>query len=266
MRRSSGKKLMIRSSAWLALLACSVARHRWPVSANATACSMVSRSRISPIRITSGACRRLFLSAMLQPSVSSPTSRWVTMQFLCACTNSTGSSTVMMWPKEFSLRQSTMAASVVVLPQPVAPTRITSPRLVMATSLRISGNFSSSMVGIFCGITRNTIPTLPICMKVLTRKRPIPGGATAKLHSLVASNSDICRSFMIERTSANVCAAERGCADTLLTLPSTLMAGGKSAVINRSLPLRLTMSLSSSCMNWLAWSRFMVFPPIRSNR
>ena len=40
-RRSSGKKLMIRSSAWLALLACSVAMHRCPVSANATACSMV---------------------------------------------------------------------------------------------------------------------------------------------------------------------------------------------------------------------------------
>ncbi|MNT67289.1 hypothetical protein D3C72_2054190 [compost metagenome] len=27
-RRSSGKKLMMRSSAWLALLACSVAKHR----------------------------------------------------------------------------------------------------------------------------------------------------------------------------------------------------------------------------------------------
>ena len=54
-RRSSGKKLMIRSSAWFALLACSVPMHRWPVSAKATACSIVSRSRISPIMITSGA-------------------------------------------------------------------------------------------------------------------------------------------------------------------------------------------------------------------
>ncbi|MNP20996.1 hypothetical protein D3C76_1135990 [compost metagenome] len=35
--RSAGKKWMIRSSAWLALLACRVARHRWPVSAKATA-------------------------------------------------------------------------------------------------------------------------------------------------------------------------------------------------------------------------------------
>src|SRR5450830_1028382 len=31
-RRSSGKKFTMRSSAWLALLACSVARHRWPVA------------------------------------------------------------------------------------------------------------------------------------------------------------------------------------------------------------------------------------------
>ena len=89
---------MTRSSAWLALLACSVAMHRWPVSAKAIACSMVSRSRISPIRITSGAWRSVFFSAASQLSVSRPTSRCVTMQFLCGCTNSTGSSMVMMWP------------------------------------------------------------------------------------------------------------------------------------------------------------------------
>ena len=32
------------------------------------------------------------------PSVSTPTSRWVTMQLRCSCTNSIGSSIVMMWP------------------------------------------------------------------------------------------------------------------------------------------------------------------------
>src|SRR6476620_6601807 len=42
-RRSSGKKLMIRSSAWLELFACRVPRHRCPVSANATAWSLVLR-------------------------------------------------------------------------------------------------------------------------------------------------------------------------------------------------------------------------------
>ncbi|MNC88562.1 hypothetical protein D3C83_43890 [compost metagenome] len=103
-RRSSGKKLMMRSIAWLELLACSVPRHRWPVSAKAMACSITSRSRISPIRITSGAWRRVFFSAASQESVSTPTSRCVMMQFLCGCTYSTGSSMVMMWPWEFSLR------------------------------------------------------------------------------------------------------------------------------------------------------------------
>ena len=102
--RSSGKKLMMRSIAWLALLACKVAKHKWPVSANAIACSMVSASRISPIKITSGAWRKVFFKAISQLSVSMPTSRCITTQFLCGCTNSTGSSMVMMWPYECSLR------------------------------------------------------------------------------------------------------------------------------------------------------------------
>ena len=63
-----------------------------------------SMSRISPIRITSGAWRKVFFSALSQESVSTPTSRWVIRQFWCGCTYSTGSSMVMMWPWEFSLR------------------------------------------------------------------------------------------------------------------------------------------------------------------
>ena len=82
LRRSSGKKLMMRSIVWLALLACSVPRHRWPVSAKAIACSIVSASRISPIRITSGAWRSVFFSAWCQECVSTPTSRCVTSDFL----------------------------------------------------------------------------------------------------------------------------------------------------------------------------------------
>src|SRR6188508_3286416 len=56
--------------------------------------SMVSRSRISPIRMTSGAWRSVFLSAACQFSVSTPTSRCVITQPLCWCTYSTGSSMV----------------------------------------------------------------------------------------------------------------------------------------------------------------------------
>ena len=66
LRRSSGKKFMMRSMVWLALFECNVPRHRCPVSANAMACSIVSVSRISPIRITSGAWRKVFFSALCQ--------------------------------------------------------------------------------------------------------------------------------------------------------------------------------------------------------
>ena len=102
-----------------------------------------------------------------------------------------------------------------------------------------------------------TRPTWPCCTKALTRKRPMPCGATAKLHSLVRSNSAACLSFMIERVSASVCWPVSGCGETLVTLPSTLIAGGKSAVRNRSEPLRDTISRSRSLTNFDAWSRSM---------
>ena len=45
------------------------------------------------------------------------------------------------------------------------------------------------MVGSVSGITRSTMPTRPCWMNALTRKRPMPEGEMAKLHSLVRSNS-----------------------------------------------------------------------------
>ena len=188
-RFSSGKKLMMRSSAWLVEFACSVHITRWPVSAKAIACSIVSRSRTSPIRITSGAWRSVFFSATCQVSQSTPTSRCEMMQFLCGCTYSIGSSIVMMWPFEFSLRYPTIAASEVDLPEPVAPTTMMMPRLAIASSLIRCGRFSSSVVGMWSAIVRNTMPTLPCCTNAETRKRPMPVGLIAKLHSLVFSNS-----------------------------------------------------------------------------
>jgi len=80
----------------------------------------------------------------------------------------------------------------------------------------------------------------------------MPVGEMAKLHSLVRSNSAICLSLMTERASASVWAAFNGWGDTLVTLPSTLIAGGNSAVMNKSLPLRLIISLSRSLMNLVA--------------
>ena len=85
---------MMRSIVWLALLACSVPRHRWPVSANAIACSIVSASRISPIRITSGAWRSVFFSAWCQDMRVDADLAVRDQRLLSdACTYSTGSST-----------------------------------------------------------------------------------------------------------------------------------------------------------------------------
>ena len=223
---------------------------------------MVSRSRISPIKITSGAWRSVFLRAASQLSVSRPTSRCVMMQFLWGCTNSIGSSMVMMCPWECSLRQSTMAAKEVDLPEPVAPTKMHRPRWVIATSLSTCGRPMESMEGIVAGMVRSTRPTRPCWIKALARKRPMPAGEIAKLHSLVRSNSATCLSLMMERASDIVCAATKGWSIRRVTLPSTLMAGGKSAVINKSLPLRATMSLRRSLINLLAWSRSMSLSPI----
>ena len=120
---------------------------------------MVSRVRTSPIRITSGAWRRVFFSATSKDSVSMPTSRWVTMQFWCWWMNSIGSSMVMMWPLEFLLRWPIIAASEVDLPVPVAPTKRISPRLDSDSFFSTSGSLRSSRVGMLVSMRRNTMPT-----------------------------------------------------------------------------------------------------------
>src|SRR5689334_21519306 len=156
-----------------------------------------------------------------------------------------------------------MAASEVDLPEPVPPTKITSPRLVMATSLRTCGRFRSSNLGIVAVMVRSTMPTRPCWTKAFTRKRPTPEGEMAKLHSLVASNSAACLSVMIERASSCVWIGDRLCCDTGVTLPSTFIAGGKPAVMKRSEPLRAMRARSRSCMNLRLCSRSMVSPVAR---
>ena len=49
---------MMRLTVPWAPVVCSVAKTTWPVSAAVIAASIVSRSRISPTRITSGSCRK----------------------------------------------------------------------------------------------------------------------------------------------------------------------------------------------------------------
>ena len=60
---------------------CRVAKTRWPVSAAVSATEIVSRSRSSPMRMTSGSWRSTCLSAFAKLCVSWPTSRWLTSDF-----------------------------------------------------------------------------------------------------------------------------------------------------------------------------------------
>ena len=177
------------------------------------------------------------------------------MQFLCTCTNSTGSSMVMMWPWLCSLRWPIIAASVVDLPEPVAPTIRIRPRCVIDSSLITGGRFRVARSGISLLITRSTRPVRPICVKALTRKRPMPPGLMAKFSSLLASNSAAWRSFISARASSMVCWVVSGLSETGTILPLILKAGGKSTVRNRSEPSLAIISRSRSYRKADACSR-----------
>ena len=88
---------MMRSQVLAALLVCSVAKTIVPFSAAESASWIVSRSRISPTRIRSGSSRPAALSASAKLVAWLPISRWWIRQRLFGCTNSIGSSIVMMW-------------------------------------------------------------------------------------------------------------------------------------------------------------------------
>ena len=124
----AGNTSMMRSIVCAASCVCRVANTRWPVSAAVRAVEIVSRSRISPTRITSGSWRRAAFRASPKLCASEPSSRWLTMHFLCPCRNSIGSSIVMMCSSRVLLISSIIAASDVDLPEPVGPVTSTKPR------------------------------------------------------------------------------------------------------------------------------------------
>ena len=116
----------------------------------------------------------------------------------------------------------------------------------MITSFSTGGSFRSSNSGIEVVMVRMIMPTFCIWMKAFTRKRPMPAGLIAKLHSLVASNCAACLSFMTARASIAVCCEVRGCCDSGCILPSPFIAGGKPSVMNRSDPFFASIARSRS--------------------
>ena len=89
-----GKTSITRSTVAAAPVVCSVEKTKWPVSAAVMASLIVSRSRISPTRITSGSSLNAERSAFEKERVSWPNSRWWIILFLDLWTNSIGSSIV----------------------------------------------------------------------------------------------------------------------------------------------------------------------------
>src|SRR5689334_3000846 len=88
----------------------------------------------------------------------------------------------------------------------------------------------------------------------------MPGGAIAKLHSFEASNSFVCRSFMIARTSVADCSGVSARSLCGRISPSILIAGGKPAVMKRSEAFFSTTRRRRSCMSLIAWSRSTAAP------
>ena len=102
------------------------------------------------------AAHQTLLQLLCSDWVSLPISRWLTMDFLFLNWYSTGSSMVRMWPVSCSLRLSMMEASVVLLPEPVAPTTRMRPRFSMIRSRSTGGRPSESNSGMCCEMKRIT--------------------------------------------------------------------------------------------------------------
>ena len=137
---------MIRLSVWVASVVWSVEKTRCPVSAALSAVSRVSRSRISPMRMTSGSWRSTWRSAEGKDSVSLPTSRCEIFDITSRCRNSIGSSIVITLTRRCWFTWLIIAASAVDLPEPVIPVTRTSPRGLSAISSSTTGRYSSRMV------------------------------------------------------------------------------------------------------------------------
>ena len=176
-----------------------------PVSEAVIASEIVSRSRISPTRMTSGSSRSAALSARANEAVWCGTCRWFTSASLFWWTNSTGSSTVMMWQGRVSLIRSMSAASVVDFPHPDGPVTRTSPCVSFMMSETVGpGRPISSIVGIVFGTTRKQASNPPRWEKKFARKRPRPG--SFRQTSICRSRSSLFQSSS-GRTSRMSCDA-----------------------------------------------------------
>ena len=174
----------------------------------------------------SGAWRSALRSATCRLCVSRPTSRWFTTDFLLVNRNSIGSSIVRMWPTMCWLRFSSIDASVVLLPVPVAPTISTRPRFSCTSWLRMGGRFSVSSVGMTKGMQRNTAAIEPRWRKADMRKLPTFGMPMPMFSSPVSSSSSSCVGVSSSASSWRGCVCVSGWSDSCRICPLILMRIG----------------------------------------
>src|SRR6266702_2424821 len=253
---------MTRLIVWVQSVVCNVENTRCPVSAAFSAVSSVSISRISPIRMTSGAWRNTCRSAALNDSVSFPTSRCEIFARLSRCRNSIGSSMVMMLTRRPRLMWLIIAASAVDLPDPVTPVTSTSPRGLIAISSSTGGRLRSRIVFTSYGIDRNANATVPRCWYTLVRNRPTPGTPIAKSASLCSANSLTCRGVMICSASDFSSSGLRGATSSATSSPFTRIVAGRSTLSSKSEPLRCTICVIA-CLKLNAGRLLCVASPMR---
>ena len=121
--------------------------------------------------------------------MSSPTSRWLIKDPRSTCSISIGSSIVTTCLWEVRLIRSIIAASVVLLPEPVVPVTRMMPRSSSARRLTTSGSWRSSTESTLKGTTLNTTLMDPRWRKMLTRNRPRSARVCDRSVSPEASNS-----------------------------------------------------------------------------
>ena len=178
---SSGNTSMMRLIVPAALEVCSVPNTMWPVSAAVMAASIVSRSRISPTRITSGSCRNARRIASANDVHIDAHFALIDRRLLVI---------VIELDRVFDRDDVVIDVLVDIVDhrgqrralaragragdqeQPARPHD--------QTLEHIGGTPSCSIVNILTGICRSTIATLPRCLKIETRNRAASPNAKPK--------------------------------------------------------------------------------------
>ena len=159
-----------------------------------------------------------------------------------------------------------MAAREVDLPEPVAPTNRTRPRLRMMSSVRISGRPRSYHCGISMTMKRATMLTSLRCRKMLTRKRPTLGTDTAKFISRSRANSSRWVSSINSLAISATSPGDRTSEEMVFSSPSNLAQGGAPVAKYRSEPLRSASTFNHSCIRMTITPPCVQIPDFRSLR